>query len=195
MRTRVALFVFTIFLLSLAFISTGLTPGLAQENSCAPVVQTAFDQLNASCTNLPGSSACFGSSAGATFASDIAGSFSQPGDQVELSDIQAIQSQPASDNALGLALLNVHANVPLALSEQGLKYFLVGDVQVENAVDTASAFTPSASITVVPLVAANLRSAPSTDARVLANAPVGTELAADGLSADGECCVFSAAIK
>jgi SH3 domain-containing protein len=35
------------------------------------------------------------------------------------------------------------------------------------------------------LVAANLRSGPSTDAKVLDNAPVGTELAADGTSSDG----------
>jgi hypothetical protein len=83
-----------------------------------------------------------------------------------------------------LALLNVHANVPLALSDQGLKYFLVGDVSVENAVDAANAFTPVESLIVTPLVAANLRSAPSTEARILANAPVGTELAADGMSFD-----------
>ena len=106
---------------------------------------------------------------------------------MNLADIQSVQTQPLSDGSdnWGLALLNVHANVPLALSEQGLKFFMMGDVNVENAVDSSSAFTPVQSLTVTPLVAANLRSGPSTDAKVLGNAPVGTELAADGTSGDG----------
>src|SRR5687768_11351237 len=183
MRTRAAFLIMTIVFITLVFISSGSFQSLAQEEtSCAVLVQTAFDQLNENCASLPGSAACFGSAASATFAGD-GGSFAESGDQVQLSEIQALQTQPlnADQDAWGLAVLNTHANVPLALSDQGLRVFLIGDVTVENAVAVASAFTPVESLIVTPLVAANLRSAPSTEARVLANAPVGTELAADGL--------------
>jgi hypothetical protein len=177
MRTRAVFFTFLLILLSTVFISSGVIIGVAQDASCGPLLQTAFEQLNTSCTNVPGNSACFGSGS-----SD---GFSEPGDQVSLSDIQSLQTQPGEGDSWGLAMMNVHANVPLALSEQGLKFFMVGDVNVENAVDSANAFTPVESLTVTPLVAANLRSGPSTDAKVLGNAPVGTELAADGTSGDG----------
>lgn len=171
MRTRVAFFTLLLILMSVVFISSGVLIGAAQDASCTALVQTAFEQLNTSCANTPGNSACFGSGS------------SNPGDTVSLADLQTAQTQ--SGEGWGVGLLNVHANVPLALSEQGLKYFMIGDVTVENAVDAANAFTPVQSFKVTPLVAANLRSGPSTDAKVLANAPVGTELAADGLSSDG----------
>jgi hypothetical protein len=163
-----------------------ISSGLAQDESCAALIQTAFDQLNTNCADMPGSAACFGSAANATFANGSGTGFAAPGDQVPLSDIQSIHTQPLSEaqDAWGLALLHVHANVPLALSEQGLKFFLIGDIEVENAVDPADAFTPAESLTVEPMVAANLRSGPSTDARVLTSASVGTALAADGLSSD-----------
>lgn len=186
MHTRAALLTLAILFITLVFMSSGSFQSLAQEEtSCAVVVQTAFDQLNTNCASLPGSAACFGSAASAT--GDGSSDFAEAGDQVALSEIQSIQTEPlnADQDAWGLAVLNTHANVPLALSDQGLKMFLIGDVSVENAVDAAEAFTPVESLIVTPLVAANLRSAPSTEARVLANAPVGTELAADGLSADG----------
>jgi hypothetical protein len=186
MRTRTALCMMVLLLASLTFFASTMSLGAAQDNTCEPVIQTAFENLNASCAGLSANAACFGNSASAIFADGADGGFSQPGDQVDLSTIQSIHTQPLNTDPeeWGLALLNVHANVPLALSEQGLKYILIGDVEVENGVDAASAFTPVESLTVTPLVAANLRSAPSTDARILANAEVGTELAADGLSSD-----------
>jgi hypothetical protein len=189
MRPRVLFLTMLIVVTSLLFISSGVLVGAAQSEdaSCAALVQTAFEQFNTSCADVPGSKACFGNSAKASSSSGDSDGFSKPGDQLDLSEVQSVQTLPLSeaDEQWGLALVNVHANVPLALSDQGIKYFLLGDVTVENGVDAASAFTPVESLTVTPLVAANLRSSPSTDARVLANAPVGTELEADGLSGDG----------
>jgi hypothetical protein len=186
MKSRIVLLTLLTLCISLAFFSSGLAQDTAQDSACTALIQTAFDHLNESCAVMPGNSACFGNSASATSANGGDVSFSKPGDQLDLSAIQSIQTMPldAETEAWGLALLNVHANVPLALSEQGLKYLMVGDVNVENIVDASSAFTPVPSVTVTPLVAANLRSSPSTDARVLGNAPVGTELKADGTSAD-----------
>jgi hypothetical protein len=190
MRARLTLTTLMVLLVAMLSLFWGLGAIHAQESTnptCEAFIQTAYEQLNTACVGLPGSSACYGSSASFT-PTDGNGesSFSQAGDQLDLSSIQSISTLPLDSDAeqWGLALLNVQANVPLALSEQGLKYLLIGDVEVENAVDPATAFTPGQPVLVTAIVAANLRSAPSTDAQVIASAPPGTELWADGLSGD-----------
>jgi SH3 domain-containing protein len=159
---------------------------LAQSTTCETLIHQAFQTLGQTCGDAGGNSACFGHSASATFAAGETGTFAKPGDKLDLSSVQSILTLPLDTTAeqWGLALLNVPANVPLALSETGLKYILIGDTQVENAVAPENAFTPAPSITVTPVVAANLRASPSTDAQVLVSAPVGTELSADALSSD-----------
>ncbi len=167
---------------------SGLASSGAQPSVCETLVQEAFAALETACAGAPGSSACFGRAAAATLADGSAPRFGQPGDVLALSGVQTVQTQPldVADGEWGLALLNVHANVPRSLSESGLRFALLGDVLVENVVDGASAFTPVEPLAITPLVAANLRSAPSLDGQVIANAPVGTELMADGRSPDGE---------
>jgi len=182
MRTRFTLVISLIILFAmLAFVSSGL----AQEANCDAIMQTAFEQLDQSCSTFPGSAACFGSSATASLIGNPVDGFKKTGDQLPLSDIKTVNTL-VQNNQWGLAMLQVHANIPLQLSEQGVKFVLTGDVQIENMVDQATSFTPVPSILVTPLVAANLRSSPNTDARVLVNATVGTELTADGKSSDGK---------
>lgn len=182
MRIRVVLFISLLMLFGvIGFISSSL----AQDASCEALIQPAFVQLNQTCATLLGSAACFGSSTSATLVGDSQDGFSKPGDQLPLSSVQTVQTHTKNE-AWGLALLNVHANIPLKLSEQGLKYILIGDVEVQNEVDAAKAFTPVLPIIVTPLVASNLRSSASKDARILGNATVGTELTADGQSTDGK---------
>jgi hypothetical protein len=180
--------VIVIVCFALIITMVGITSGLAQDATCAAIIKSAFEQLNTGCAGLPGSSACFGSGASAAFLDGSNGTFAQAGDQVPLSALQGVQTQSLNtgSSSWGLALLHVQANVPLALSQQGLKAVLIGDVRLENAVPASDAFTPTAGITVTPLVAANLRAAPSKDATVLASAPVGTELTADGLNSAGD---------
>jgi hypothetical protein len=156
---------------------------MAQAETCEPAAKSAFEALAQSCANAPGSSACYGSSASAGMGDGSTATFEKAGDTVPLSSLQWV-STSSTDSAWGSALLNVQGNVPLAVSAQGLKYILIGALDVENAVPADSAFTPAQAITVKTLVAANLRSAPNTDAQVIASAPVGTELQADGISAD-----------
>jgi hypothetical protein len=181
MRGRVTV----IIVLSFAALAIIFAPVLAQSEECAAMIQQAFAALADVCGGAGGNSACFGSEASADL-NGSGGTFAAPGDIVNLGDVAAVSTAPLNLDAetLGLATLNVHANVPLALAEQGLRYFLFGDVTVENAVPADQAFTPAEPVTVTAIVGANLRSSPSTDGRVIANAPVGTELQADGLSAD-----------
>jgi hypothetical protein len=180
MRLRITTFgSMTVILLLLTFAS-----GLYAQGECAAAIQAAFEQLREGCAGAGGNSACYGSGVTAELA-DVDAPFAALGDTVDLGQVGWLQTLPISADESGLALLNVHANVPLAVSEQGLKYLMVGNIELENAVDAASAFTPAPSITVTTVVAANLRSAPTTDGQVLGSVSVGAELPADGLSGDG----------
>ena len=94
MRTRFPLWTsLSILFLLMAFISSGL----AQEETCEPLLQTAFEQLNANCAALPGSAACFGSGASVTGEGDAGDGFSQPGDQLPLSEILGVQTLPQDE--------------------------------------------------------------------------------------------------
>jgi len=155
--------------------------------ACEPVIEQAFTQLDQNCAGLDASSACYAAT-NVTVTGGADGTFSQPGDRTSLSDIQSIQTgglDPAQ-NELGIALMNVQANVPAALGSEGVKFLLLGDVQVENAVAPEDVMQPGEPVTVTTLVGSNLRSAPSTDATVLKSVPAGTELQADGVNRDGQ---------
>jgi hypothetical protein len=86
----------------------------------------------------------------------------------------------------GFAMLNVNANVPGVLG-QGIRMVAIGDIGLASLVDPANAstaFTQSAQVTAI--VGSNLRSAPSTEARVVGSVVAGTALDAYGLSNDGQ---------
>jgi hypothetical protein len=111
---------------------------------------------------------------------------SEPGDIASLSGIESISTAPLDPTSeqWGIALLNVQANVPTALEGQGVRFLLLGDVEIENAVAPENAMEVSEPISVTTLVGANLRRGASTDSQVVASVPAGTELQADGLSRD-----------
>jgi hypothetical protein len=151
--------------------------------SCTPIIEQGFQELQANCAGLESGSACFAFN---TVNATGDGAFSQPGDISNLSSIQVVQTA-ALDPALeqwGIAALNVQANVPAALEDQGVRFLMLGDVEIENAVAPENALEVSEPILVTVLVGANLRTGPSTDAQVIDSAPAGTELQADGLSRD-----------
>lgn len=165
---------------------SGLSLGSAQPEACEAAFRRALATLRQACAAAEANSACLGGPAEASLIEGASGVFARSGDQVSLNQIAKIHTLPmkSADDGWGAALLNVQANVPLALSPLGLRYILLGDVEVENAVDPKAAFVPAPGLAIAPLVAANLRARPSTEGQVLGNAPVGTPLIADGLSAD-----------
>ena len=185
MRTRIL--IICLMVLPLLVLTSNLQAQSDTTSTCGPMIQSAFSTLDEACSGAGANSACFGSSANATLNGGNSATFSKSGDVVDLSQLESVHTLPldTQTNQWGLASMNVHANVPLALSDKGLKYILVGDVEVENAVTPEDAFTPAPAVTVTPLVAANLRTGPSTDAQVIVSAKAGTELSADALSQDG----------
>lgn len=142
---------------------------LNAQAECETLVSNGFNQLSEVCSDLPGNSACQ----------------SNEGEVIPISDITTL-STTTTDEAMQVANLNMSANVPLALSEEGVRLFLIGDATLENAVDPDSALEPSAGATVSTLVGANIRSIPSADGRLVTTATVGTEFIADGISSDAQ---------
>ncbi len=155
--------------------------------TCEPLVEQAFTQLEENCAGLDASSACYASSS-ATVTGGADGTFNQPGDRTSLSEIESIQTGALNpeQEQWGIAVMNVQANVPTALGNEGVKFLLLGDVEVENAVAPENVMQPGEPMTVTTLVGSNLRSGPSTNATVLNSVPAGTELQADGLNRDGQ---------
>jgi hypothetical protein len=149
---------------------------LAQE--CTEQVQELMTEFSDVCAEMGAESACAGR--GMSF-NDAA---AEDGTIIGLGEVQTAAGSGSTAEDLSLSMMNIHANVPLALSETGLRMMLVGNSQIENLVDAANAFTPVEAIPVVTFVGSNLRAAPSTDGRVISSAAVGTELLAYGQSAD-----------
>lgn len=182
MRNRSSLVIGLIGLLSALVVVT--QPLFAQE--CTALVQEQFAALETLCQDVGGATVCFGGAASATTSDGSTQAMSEAGATLPLADISRVTTAAIDPEAeaFGLALMNVHANVPLGLSEQGLHYLMVGDVQVENRVDPAQAVVPGEPVTVTALVGSNLRATPSTEGRIVSSAAAGTELIASGLSPD-----------
>lgn len=177
-RSLIGIFATSVLVLLIA----AVPPLLAQE--CTALIQQSFATLGEECTDIGSSSACFGSAASI----DSGATFAEAGDTVGLSDFSSITTSALNEDeqSFGLAMLTVPANVPLSLSETGLRYVLVGDVTLENMVDPTTAVTPAQPITLTAIVGSNLRSAPSTDARVINSVAAGETLTAAGVSGDQE---------
>jgi len=177
-RSLLGMFATSILVLLIA----AVPPLLAQE--CTAFIQQSFATLADECSGAESSSACFGGAASV----DSGATFAEAGDTVGLGEFTTISTSALNqeEQTFGLAMLNVPANVPVSLAETGLRYVLIGEVTLENLVDPASAFTPAQPITVTAIVGSNLRSAPSTDARVVNSVAAGEVLSAAGLSTDQE---------
>lgn len=169
-----------------------LTPdaGLAQTDAgtCPALVQQALSELGANCDSLARNSACYGfNRVDATFSESVAdGFFSTPADRSLLTQLNTIQTAPLDEalQAWGIAVMNVQANVPNTLPGQAVTFILLGDVQVDNAVAPEDALQLADPVTVTTSTGANIRSSATTNANIVGSVPSGTELAADGLSAD-----------
>lgn len=165
--------------------------GQAQENAeCPSFVEKALTDLGQNCDALDRNSACYGfNRVDATFAQDVDTSvFSKPADRSGLAALDSIATAPldVSQEYWGIAVLNVQANIPNTIPGQAVTFFLLGDVQVDNAVVPEDVFQPAETpINVTAAVGANIRSSPSARANVIGSLMAGSTLPADALSVDG----------
>lgn len=169
----------TVILVCLAM---ALIPITAQAE-CTAFIQAALESLADSCEEAGGSTACIASSV----AINGDGGSTAAGSIVGLSNIETIQTiNDLEADTFGLSMMNVPANVPLALDANGLRYVLVGDVTVENLVDPATAYSPVEAVPVTAIVASNLRASASTNGSVVDSVPPGTELPAFATNSGGD---------
>jgi hypothetical protein len=152
-------------------------------------VQKALADVGNNCTGVERNSACYGfNQVAASFLDEQPENFfSTPADRAQLATLDTLQTAPldSNNNLWGIAVLNVQANVPNSLPGQAVVFMLLGDVQVDNAVDPADAITPVDPINVSATTSANLRSGPGTIYNVVSSLGAGTVIPADGVSADG----------
>ncbi|MBZ0285835.1 MAG: SH3 domain-containing protein [Anaerolineae bacterium] len=191
MRLRYLPLLFTLSLMLGGITIFSARSSLAQENTCSTVVEAALAAVGTNCSDLSRNNACYGyNNVAATFTETVAEDFfTQPSDVAGLATLQTIESAPLDTaiNQWGVAVLSVQANIPNTLPGQAVKFILMGDAAVTNAVPPEEALqTGGEPVNLTILVAANIRSRPTTNSNVVGSVQSGATLPADAISTDGE---------
>ncbi|MEL6404500.1 MAG: hypothetical protein AAFR81_09065 [Chloroflexota bacterium] len=161
------------------------------QTNCAALLDDALFAVEDNCGDTGRNEACYGfDQVEASFISTIDDTtFSQPTDLAPVADIASIRTAPLNleQGTWGVAVMNLQADLPDTLPGQTVTFILLGDVEVENAVDPADAFDPADGIdvTVTATNGANIRSGPGLTFNVIGGAPTNNTLVADGISEDG----------
>lgn len=180
----------TIWGLLLALLSISLV--VAQSDNCEALLDDALSALEDNCDATGRNQACYGfDQVEASFLLDVDDAFfTQPADTSAVADLETIRTVPLDleNNVWGVAIMNIQADLPNTLPGQNATFILMGDVEVENAVNPDDAFQGSDGIDVTVNVpaGANVRSGASTNFNVVGGVQNGQSLIADGLSSDGE---------
>jgi len=186
---------FTLFCLLLTFSALAFSTqrGFTQDTSgesCPIIVQTALEAIGSNCGGIERNTACYGySRVGATFSEAVADDFfTKPADEAVLSTVASLTTAPLDEELQewGVAVMSVQANIPDSLPGQAVRFILLGNAEMENAVAPPSDQPTAPPINVSVTTSANIRSGPTRNANVIAGAPAGTSLVADGLSEDAE---------
>ncbi len=167
---------------------SGLTILAAAQDTCPAFVEAAIEAASENCTDIGRNEACYGYRAiSAAFYEDAVVTFEQPTDRVPISNLRRIESLPPDPDAgeVGVALMKLQAMLPNTLPGQNVVFVLVGDVQVESAVDPDEAASPAEAITVETTAEADAHSGPSEDYNALVTFEAGAEVQVDGTSEDG----------
>jgi LysM repeat protein len=163
----------------------------AQGNpTCPALVEQALDEVGNNCSALDQNSACYGfNRVESTFVEAVPEDFfTQPSDQTGLTLVQSIQTTPLNLDTgdWGIAVMNVQANVPNTLPGAAVTFLVMGDAQVENRVDPATAVLPATPVTVTTTFTTVARSSPGNNSNAVNDIPRGTELLTDAQDRTGE---------
>ncbi|MFN8527276.1 MAG: LysM domain-containing protein [Anaerolineae bacterium] len=159
MLIRAGEYIRLIFICLLLFVFIGaapVQPTLALETytaqlpgnqSCAPDLLQALNQVDSNCAAMGRNQACYGNDlVNVQYRPDVTpGSvlFNRSGDIANLISFERIQTTPFNpiSNTWGIALLKAQVDIPDALPGQNVTFLLFGDTSVSTGTTTMRAFT------------------------------------------------------
>lgn len=161
------------------FITLFVVPALAQDDQCLATVQAALATTEQACSGTGRNQACFGNSGLQVEPQAGFGpfTFNQPGNIINVREIQILRSSPLTDSNYGVSLLRIQDGLSDAAPEQNVMVLVFGGVEIQNNV---SATDVPPTLEVAPTGSMNIRSGPSTD-----DAIVGTLDARQTATANG----------
>lgn len=187
MRRMVQLTPFILMLTLILIISPAT---IMTQGSCSSLVSIALEEVGDACGTMDRNSACYGYRlVNATFMEEQDEEFfTTASDRSEIGLIRTIATaaMDVENDHWGVAVLNLQANIPNTLPGQAVTFVLLGDVEVENAVEPEEAFVPADPIPITTVQDSNMRSGPGLTYNVLGTVLPGTGLQADGFNEDGD---------
>ncbi len=178
-----------VMVLMMIGMSVLLQPAQAQTSNpaCPALVELALSQVGNNCADLGHNSACYGfNKLSASFNQSVDPNFfTRPADRADLATFQTIQTAPLNLGLgqWGIAVMNVQANVPNTLPGQAVTFLLLGDSDIENAVEASGDTVQT--VTVILQATTDLRSGAQAGSDVLGNLAAGTVVDANAISQDG----------
>jgi hypothetical protein len=172
------------FILSLT--SIGL---LIAQGACPAIVEQALQSMGDNCDDLERNSVCYGYNlVTAEFSKAVNEDFfAQPSDTAELGILETIRTSEmnTTSSQWGVAVMNLQANIPNSIPGQAVKFVLLGDVEVESAVEPDGLFQSVDAIPATVVHGANIRSGSGLNTNVIGGIGAGETLLIDAQSADG----------
>jgi hypothetical protein len=173
----------------LAILSVAIV--VAQGAACSDLVEMALASADANCGELGRNEVCYGyNNVQASFLSEVPDDFfDQVADKSPVADLASVQTLPMNTDTgqWGVAVMAIQAKLPNTLPGENIKFVLLGDVEVENAVAPENAFTPSEGVEISLAVdSANLRSGAGLNFNVVGGVQRGESILADGVSDNGQ---------
>lgn len=158
----------------------------AQESNCANLLRGTFDVVTDSCMLQAEDVLCHGNptlqvTVNATVDEDL--EFSSPGDVIPIRAIDTFSSSTES-GTWGTSRINLHTYISNNMESVPATMVVIGDVILQNN-GTEHITIETVDLTVTERQGANLRSQPTTDARLVTSLIQNTTVKASGKSADG----------
>ncbi len=169
--------------LSFLLILLCFTTALAQDGVCSAIVQKAMSAVEENCAPTGRNQACYGYVALDAIPRENVGdfTFTNQGDLASVSDIASLRLTRLNPeaNTWGIALMKIQANLPDTLPGQNVTFLLFGDVEIDNATDSALT-----TVEITSKNSINVRSGPSTNYGVIGSLANGETTTANGRSSD-----------
>lgn len=170
------------FCLALGFAA----PGIAQSDSCTPLIRNTLATVDRDCRDTDRNQACYGHLLLDVVTRAPGMRFERTGDIVDLAQIESLTTYALDETAgtWGVALLRVQANLPDSLPGQNATFVLFGATTLKNEVSAALSDAPTLSAFAARRI--NVRSGPGTNFTVLGALEANVEITLKGRNAAGD---------